>query len=179
MRSDLTTDIELVLPNERHGHAVPEYKEEFTRNNEVLHGSAGLDHAESFETWLENVREYTNPETVPKGRVLATVFLAFRKSDGKLVGMIDVRHELNDFLLAHGGHIGYSVRKSERRKGYATQMLQKALSFCRELGMEKVLVTCDKANPGSSAVIKTNGGVLENEIIADDGVTMQRYWILL
>jgi predicted acetyltransferase len=92
--------------------------------------------------------------------------------------MINIRHRLNEFLAREGGHIGYSVRPSERRKGYATRMLQMALQKCAEMGLEKVLIACDKENIGSAKVIMNNGGVLESEIT--DGSlaeVVQRYWI--
>ncbi|HBP25488.1 MAG TPA: GNAT family N-acetyltransferase [Acholeplasmatales bacterium] len=92
--------------------------------------------------------------------------------------MIDIRHRLNDYLFRLGGNIGYSVRKSERRKGYAKAMLGLALEKCRKLGLERVLVTCYKDNLASAKTILANGGVLENEIVESTGIT-QRYWITL
>lgn len=176
----MTTDtIELVLPEEKHREAVMAYKDEFRNENETVHGGGGLEQSATFKEWLDHARKSRNPETVANGRVPATVLLAYRKNDNKLVGIIDLRHELNDYLLAHGGHIGYSVRKSERRKGYATQMLIKALNFYKKLEIKKILVTCDKDNAGSAKVIVACGGQLENEILGDDGAIMQRYWISL
>lgn len=94
--------------------------------------------------------------------------------------MIDIRHRLNEFLLNFGGNIGYSVRKSERRKGYATEMLKLALKKCIELNIKKVLITCNKDNIGSAKTIISNGGILENEIFdPDDNKMTQRYWITL
>jgi predicted acetyltransferase len=90
--------------------------------------------------------------------------------------MIDIRHYLNDYLLRIGGNIGYSVRASERRKGYAKEMLRLALLKCRKLDLEKVLITCFKHNIASAKTIIANGGILENEITDEDGIT-QRYWI--
>lgn len=173
------SDISLVLPNKQHKQAVIEYTEEFLQNNETLHGGAGLGDVASFEEWLERANASQSSDTTPEGRVPSTVFLAFRNSDQRLVGIIDIRHTLNDYLESFGGHIGYSVRKSERRKGYATKMLAESLNFCRELGIDKVLLTCDKANEGSAVVIKSNGGELENEVLDAGGKMMQRYWISL
>ena len=94
----------------------------------------------------------------------------------RVIGAVNIRHYLNDYLLKHGGHIGYGVRLSERRKGYATSLLRFALEKLEELGVDRVLVTCDKDNPGSSKTIINCGGVLENEILFDGNMT-QRYWI--
>lgn len=85
---------------------------------------------------------------------------------------------MNEALLLNGGHIGDGVRPSERRKGIATKMISLALDECRKLGIQKVLMVCDKDNVGSAKSIRNNGGVLENEIIVD-GVVEQRYWIEL
>lgn len=92
------------------------------------------------------------------------------------VGAVNIRHWLNEGLLLNGGHIGDGVRPSERRKGYATKMIALALDECRKLGIDRVLMVCDKNNIGSAKSINNNGGVLENEIVVD-GTTEQRYWI--
>ena len=91
---------------------------------------------------------------------------------------MNIRHFLNEQLLMNGGHIGDGIRPSERRKGYATEMIALALEKCRELNIRKVLMVCDKENIGSAKSIIKNGGVLENEVIIN-GVTDQRYWINL
>ena len=129
---------------------------------------------ESFEQWLEETEKDINEETVQPGLVPATTYMAM---DGeKLVGMVNIRHRLNEGLMNFGGNIGYSVRKSERRKGYATKMLALALDKCRELGMTRVLLTCSKLNEGSRKTMLKNGAVLENEITEKDRIT-QSYWI--
>ena len=153
-----------------------QYKAEFIQHGDVLAGTANLAKAESFATWLQAVHDNACEETVHVGLVPATTLLAVRQSDSRLVGMIDIRHRLNEFLLQFGGNIGYSVRRSERCKGYATQMLALALTHCKGLGMEKVLVTCNKENIASAKTIQKCGGVLENEVPEGDAIA-QRYWL--
>lgn len=93
------------------------------------------------------------------------------------VGAVNIRHYLTDSLLFTGGHIGDGIRPSERRKGYATAMIALALDECKKLGIHRVLMTCDKDNIGSAKSIISNGGVLENEVINEEGIIEQRYWI--
>jgi predicted acetyltransferase len=92
------------------------------------------------------------------------------------VGAVNIRHYLNESLLLNGGHIGDGVRPSERRKGVATKMIGLALEECKKIGLDKVLMVCDKKNIGSAKSIENNGGVLENEILVD-GIVEQRFWI--
>lgn len=105
-----------------------------------------------------------------------STFFALDVERNKMVGAVNIRHELNDYLLNYGGHIGDGVRPSERRKGYATKIIGLALKECQKLNIDKVLLVCDKDNIGSAKSIKNNGAILENEIVKD-GKTIQRYWI--
>jgi predicted acetyltransferase len=114
--------------------------------------------ADTYEEWLQRVRYLEHKETLPEGYVPSSTYLAIRKADQRLVGMLAIRHWLNEALKFEGGHIGYGVRVSERRKGYSTEMLQHALSICAELRITKALLTCRKDNVGSASVIKANGG---------------------
>ena len=110
--------------------------------------------------------------------VPCSTFFCLDTDSGRFVGAVNIRHYLNESLLLNGGHIGDGVRPSERRKGVATRMIALALEECRKLGIDRVLMVCDKENIGSAKSIINNGGVLENEVIVD-GVTEQRYWIQL
>lgn len=95
-----------------------------------------------------------------------------------MVGAVNIRHRLNEQLLLNGGHIGDGVRPSERGKGIGTRMITLALEECKKLGIRDVLMVCDKENAASARTIQKNGGILENEVLAD-GVAEQRYWIHL
>lgn len=127
-----------------------------------------------FEQYLDSleVKEMT------ENHVPDSTFFALDEERNIFVGAVNIRHYLNESLLLNGGHIGDGIRPSERRKGYATKMIELALEECKKLGIERVLMVCDKENIGSAKSIMNNGGVLENEIMVD-GVTEQRYWITL
>ncbi len=112
------------------------------------------------------------------GLVPDSTFFCLDEERNIIVGAVNIRHYLNASLLLNGGHIGDGVRPSERRKGIATKMIALALDECRKLGIEKVLMVCDKDNIGSAKSIQNNGGIMENEIEVD-GVIEQRYWIEL
>jgi len=112
------------------------------------------------------------------GLVPDSTFFCLDEERNIMVGAVNIRHYLNEALLLNGGHIGDGVRPSERRKGVATKMISLALDECRKLGIEKVLMVCDKDNIGSAKSIQNNGGVLENEVVVG-GIVEQRYWIEL
>lgn len=124
-------------------------------------------------------------ETVPDGLVVATQFLYVRKADNHLVGMIQVRHYLNDYLSKYGGHIGYSIKPSEQRNGYASSMLHAVLPYCREIGLKKILIVCNNDNIGSEKTILNNGGVYESTVYEPrkkfklKRYKLKRFWITL
>ena len=166
--------LKLVFPTISHKEAAISYKQEFLDNGEMkIYGGGGLNREASYELWLEKIKADLKRDS--EGFVPATTYFAFVGDE--LVGTIQIRHRLNDYLYQRGGHIGYSVAPSKRQKGYATEMLRLALKKCQALGMEKVLITCDKDNMASAATILTNHGVLENEVPDDQGRIIQRYWI--
>lgn len=113
------------------------------------------------------------------GMVPDSVFFLLDEDRDRLLGAVNIRHTLNEYLLQFGGHIGDGIRPSERRKGYATEMIRLALIECRKLRIDRVLMICDKDNIGSAKSILKNGGVLESEFVDEDGKTEQRYWIEL
>lgn len=126
-----------------------------------------------FDFYLEHLEI----KEAAAGRVPDSVFFLLDEDRDRLLGAVNIRHYLTDSLLKEGGHIGDGIRPGERRKGYATEMIRLALTECRKLGIDKVLMTCDKDNIGSARSIIKNGGVLENEFVNLDGNVEQRYWI--
>ncbi|MBE6529611.1 MAG: GNAT family N-acetyltransferase [Ruminococcaceae bacterium] len=118
-------------------------------------------------------------QTAEGDKVPDSVFFLLDIDRNRLLGAVNIRHYLNDFLLREGGHIGDGIRPSERGKGYGTELLRLALSECKKLGIDKVLITCDKDNLASAKCIQKNGGIMENEIVNSEGVVEQRYWITI
>jgi predicted acetyltransferase len=130
-----------------------------------------------FGRYLDVLAEQARGENLPSNHVQSTFLFAFEAS--RIVGRVSIRHELNDFLLRIGGHIGYVVVPEFRRQGYATAILRRSLQIAHdELCIDRVLVTCDDDNVGSIRTIEKNGGVLESIVSGPDlPKPKRRYWI--
>jgi acetyltransferase len=168
----------LVKPDLSYADEIIKYKEESLAESPIINGSAGLDRFSSIEIWFEELKKKSCEDTVPEGLVPSSTYLGVREKDNYIVGMIDIRHYLNEYLTQVGGHIGYGVRKTERNKGYAKQMLKLALEKCKELKIKKVLITCDEDNIASEKVILSANAKLE-DIRNVDGENKKRFWIEL
>lgn len=170
--------LKLIEPTTEYAEQIRAYREEFLRSGDSMDGTGGLGRFEDPRDWIDHSARCKDPRTVPPDRVPATQYMLLREKDRKIVGMIQIRHCLNAYLERYGGHIGYSVAPGERRKGYAALMLKTALAACRELGIGKVLITCDRGNEGSRRTILKNGGRYESAVFEpEEGVTLERYWI--
>lgn len=173
-------DVKLIYPSKEYEHQAFGYIQEFIDYNSEINGTGGLDRFKNYDDWLFKLEKDLEFKNIPEGRVSANTYFLLRISDNKIIGMINIRHKLNEFLLNEGGHIGYSIRPTERNKGYGTIMLKLALERCRELNLDKVLITCDKSNLASTKVVQRNNGILENEIFSETfSEVVQRYWINL
>ena len=176
---DYLSKIELVKPTIEYSQEIMTYKEDFLQSGDSMAGCGSLRDQETVADWLNEIDMLEKEETCPDGKVCSNSYVAVRAEDNRVVGIIDFRHHIDHPILGlWGGHIGYSVRPSERRKGYAKEMLKQVLQKCREHGLSRVLVTCDANNVASKKTILINGGVYERDVQVD-GETIERYWIEL
>lgn len=172
--------LQLVKPDATFSNDIEAYRAEMLAAGSSLDGTGPLRRMETAAEWLAFNRQLEQETDLPPNMVAADQFVYVREPDHKIVGMIQFRHTLNDYLLQFGGHIGYSVRVSERRKGYAKRMLADCLQYCRAFGLEKALITCKVENEGSRRTILANGGVYENTVFYEtDNVYLERYWVTL
>lgn len=157
----MENDICLIRPTIELKEKALAYREEHFQHGEmIIYGSELFDKTECYEEWLSSVTLNTNPQTVNENWVVTDTFFAIRKSDDKIIGMIDLRHTLNAFLKDLG-NCGYSVRPSERKKGYATEMLYHLLQMAKKTEMKELHISVEKANTASIKVIQKNGGMYE------------------
>lgn len=176
-RKSPSQKIHLRQPEAFDREQVMAYRKEFLAIDSRMDGTCALNEYDDFDAWLANVRRYSSPETTPAGKVPSTQYLALDENE-HLVGMVNLRHCLNDYLLEFGGHIGYSVRPVDRKNGYAIQMLKLALDEAKALGIDRVRIACDRYNIASAKTIQANGGVLDGERYdPQDSTLTQRYWI--
>lgn len=170
----LSARLELVRPQAEHEAMVRAYRQVFLDAGEVCNGSSGLEFMEDYETWRTVNALGANP-----GWVKGDTFLAL-DTQGQMVGIVNVRHSLNEALTRIGGHIGYSVLPTFRRRGYATEILGLALAYSREvLGLEEVLLHCYDDNAASVRTILHYKAELEGKVTDEEGHLVRRYRVEL
>ena len=170
--------MKLIEPTMEYDRQIQAYRREFLETEGSMDGCGSLRRFETTREWLDQVEALRRLETTPPQLVPSTQYIYVRESDSKVVGVIQIRHCFNEFLEKYAGHIGYSVCPTERRKGYATQMLRLALPACKALGLDRVLISCVEGNEGSKRTILRNGGVYESTVLEPgEGVYLERYWI--
>ena len=174
-------EIILLRPSSEHAEQVMQLRAELIAANDAdaFAGCSFLEDYDDYSAWLDRLAQQEDPRRIPQGSVPSSAYLAVRAADNHIVGIIDLRHHIDHPILGlWGGHIGYTVRPSERGKGYAKEMLRLNLENARALGLEKVMITCSPDNPASERTIIANGGTFEKDIDVD-GETVRRYWITL
>jgi len=159
--------MKLITPTMEYDRQIQAFRTEYLASGESMDGGASLRKFDKTQEWLDQLE----PDT--------SQYICLDE-DGKMVGILQLRHKFNDFLRKYAGHIGYAVCPSERRKGYASRMLAGVLPRCRELGIMDVLVTCLENNEGSRRTILKNGGVYESTVFEPESQSsIERYWIHL
>lgn len=175
--------LRLLLPNKKNKKAFLSALRDFQSTKEPGRGFNSLNYGEikkDFDAFIAEKKKQRG-ETQPKGRVPNTTYWLF---DGNtMIGEIDIRHRLNKKLKVVGGHIGYSIRPSKWNKGYGTKMLALGLKKCRQMGLQKVMITCDEDNMGSRRVIEKNGGIYKKSVKADwyenGNKPLRQYWVTI
>ena len=174
------TSIQLITPTLAYKSQIQAYKDEFPYSPNGIEGSPQLIEASSIEDWLNQIEKNRHWDTVQEGWTPAEQYIAVDTKDHAIVGMLNFRKELNDYLLNYIGHIGYSVAPSKRRQGLGTIMLKLALIEAKKFDLHKVLITCTDDNIASAGVIENNDGVLEDKRVdPGDQKLTRRYWITL
>lgn len=173
--------LRLVLPTIEYRERALDYIREFREHESEVHGSGSLDYyalASTYEAWLDKLREDIDVANMPAVRVPALTYFCVREADGRVVGMVNIRLADGAIVPREAGHVGYSVRPTERRKHYATWMLAEAVRVCRAMGIRDVYVTCTAGNAASAGTIMNCGGRLEESFFSDHyGETIERYVI--
>ncbi|HCJ31785.1 MAG TPA: GNAT family N-acetyltransferase [Firmicutes bacterium] len=172
----------LEKPSLSRKNQILEYIEEMKKHESQIHGDGRLKKyldEKSYEEWVINVHNMGNEKyALSKGLVPSSTYFLIRENDDKLIGMIDLRIKLNDYLRNYGGNIGYSIRPTERKKGYAKIQLYLCLLKCKEYDLDKVLITCANYNEGSRRTILSLGGIYEkNNINKLEEEILELYWI--
>ena len=169
----------LIKPTLEYENQAIEYIKEHYEYKSEINGVAGLDrYLEDYEGWLEKLEKYRNLEATEE-KVPEETFFLIRVNDNKIIGMIDIRLALNEKLRKFAGHIGYSIRPTERRKGYNKINLYLALQECKKHGLKRVMLACDKHNIASAKTIQAFDAELEREFYDDEmyHCMQQHYWI--
>lgn len=170
------------LPTIERKEEALEYLKEHRDYNSDINGTGGMNKVNeeySYEEWLDDVINSMDKDYVEsKGLVPATTYFTIRKSDNKIIGMVSLRHYLNDNLKRLGGHIGYGVRPTERRKGYNKIQLYLALLEAKKIGLDKVMLDCLETNIGSDKTIQALGGEFDGDVFIEErNQTFKNYWI--
>ena len=168
----------LIEPTIEYDAGIQEFLRDMTENGSSMDGCASLKRCGSTREWLDRFEAFKSEENVPAGMTPCLQFIYVREEDGKVLGMLQIRLRSNEIVEKYAGHIGYSVAPSERRKGYAAEMLRLSLPICAEIGLRRVLISCRPENEGSRRTILKNGGrYISTAYWPERDVFLERYVI--
>lgn len=151
------------------------YKEWVETREEMIPWVIGKE-PNPFQSMVQDLEDTSIGKGLEEGWVPASTFW-FVNKENRVIGVVNIRHSLTALLYDAGGHIGYGIRPSERKKGYATELLRQSLQKAKQLGVKNVLLVCDETNTGSMKTILNNGAVEAEDFIEEDGNIVKRYWI--
>lgn len=171
-------EIILLTPSIEHKNLALKFKNEFINYDFSVAGLCGLEKIENYESWLETVELGKRKENLPEGKVPTFVYFAVRKIDNKIIGIVSIRPNLNEFLTKYAGHIGFIVSPKERQKGYGKIITKLAIEKCKEFGTNEIIITCKKTNIISAKCILSCGGELIEEIPWFDNIQIQQRYIV-
>lgn len=169
---DILGCMELIEPSMDYAESFEEAVLEF--KGEPIHGFNMGTPFTTVADAIDRMEQSARGENLPEGWVPSHTYWLI--DDQRVIGIVNIRHYLTPALEKRNGHIGYSIRPSEQKKGYGTELLRLALQKAKELGIHRALLTCDENNLGSRRIIEKNGGELQ-DIIEVDGDAVMRFWI--
>jgi predicted acetyltransferase len=173
----MITGVKLAAPDARFKRSFLEALDEFPVDEEAIVSERRMATAD-YEEYVRLAEAWSQGNELPSGWVAATT--RWLVDGDEYIGTTNIRHQLSDYLLRIGGHIGYAIRPARRRQGNGTEICRLALDEARLLGLDRVLITCDDTNLGSRKIIERNGGVLEDVVKQpDSNVPKRRYWVTL
>lgn len=171
--------LRLVLPDSNWEEQIWAFRSAFLPAPEGIPGTSGLAQAESAAAWLEGLASMADFGRVPAGLVRGLQFIFIDIDEKEILGMLNLRTSLNDYLENFGGHIGYAIHPAVQNRGLGRKMLTCGLEMAKAEGLQRVLITCDDRNKASAAVIEACGGRLEDKRINPEKKRIvRRYWIL-
>ncbi len=167
----------LIKPDEKYLTDILAYRQEFLDAGDEFHGDCALRHFNDPNEWLKYNRSLENHEMTGSSWIEFDQYIMIRKSDERVVGMINYRSTNDEKLADYAGEIGFSVRPFERNKGYAKAMLKSCIKKCSEHGIRSAVLTCNKDNIASKKTIIACGGIFERNSIVNPNT--ERYIIQL
>jgi predicted acetyltransferase len=172
----MTGNVFLVKPTTELQKQYLEFYQEWKESGEEMIPWVIQKDPSDFPAMVQSVLDNEKGERLPEGWVPDTTYWLVTEEQ-EVVGAVNIRHSLTERLFNCGGHIGYGIRPSARRKGYATKLLAMSLEKSKELGIDRALVVCDATNEASERTILNNGGVRDVDYIEEDGNVVRRFWI--
>ncbi|MCA0970199.1 GNAT family N-acetyltransferase [Halobacillus litoralis] len=166
----------LVAPSMEWKDAYLDFYREWKHSGETMVPWVIEKDPKDFEEMIQYLENHAEGLHLPEGFVPDSTYWFVNPSDN-IVGAVNIRHDLTEALRNGGGHIGYGIRPTERRKGYATELLRQSVQKACEIGIKQVLVVCDETNLGSMKTILNNGGIIDHDFIEEDGNVVKRFWI--